>query len=76
MTEIKLGTNERGFAIGKFQDLYGHPCSVQKSSLATDDAIWLGRDNIEHARMHLDRELVAALLPLLQRFIETGELEP
>jgi len=27
-----------------------------------------------HTRMHLNREQVAALLPTLQRFVETGEI--
>ena len=31
--------------------------------------------NPEYARMHLDQETVAALLPLLKRFVKTGELE-
>jgi hypothetical protein len=35
----------RGFAIYHFDDLYGAKCSLQKSSLATDDAIWLGVDD-------------------------------
>jgi hypothetical protein len=89
---------ERGFAKGKFTDLYGEKCSIQKSSLASDDAIWLGIDDpkltvfenaskgkyIEtimpenfsvSARMHLNREQVKALLPLLQKFVKTGELD-
>ena len=85
--KIKLRKNEHGAAVGKFQDLYGVTCSIQKSSIASIDAIWLGRDawrsskldcsdhNVEHARMHLDQETVAALLPLLKRFVKTGELE-
>lgn len=33
---------DRGFALADFKDLYGKSCSIQKSSLATIDAIWLG----------------------------------
>lgn len=33
---------DRGFSISNFKDLYGMECSLQKSSLATQDAIWLG----------------------------------
>ena len=40
--EIKSSRTLRGFALGEFVDLYGDECSIQKSSLATDDAIWLG----------------------------------
>lgn len=33
---------ERGFARMDFTDRYGVKCSIQKSSLATEDAIWFG----------------------------------
>jgi len=89
---------QRGFSIDNFKDLYGEECSIQKSSLATDDAIWLGIDNpkltvfedenmgkylnvqlpknfMVSSRMHLNREMVEKLLPVLQKFVETGELE-
>lgn len=32
----------RGFAHASFEDRYGAKCSIQKSSLATEDAIWFG----------------------------------
>lgn len=104
--EIKLEPNQRGFPTGEFLDRYDNVCSIQKSSLAGEDCIWLGVDLVEpkimaiHAdkygiktdqpngwveypipkdvsintRMHLNREQVAALLPILQRFVETGEI--
>lgn len=104
---------QRGFAIIEFKDEYGVPCSLQKSSAATIDCIWLGcaeiglktfvpygfedpkrgeswkshtDDEIKAAfgpnvteintntRMHLTRKQVKALLPHLQKFVETGEL--
>jgi len=94
---MKLVKNQRDFEYGNFTDLYGEKCSIQKSGLATDDAIWLGIDNPKlivyeneqkgkylatempnnfsvHSRMHLNREQVAELLPILQKFVETGEL--
>lgn len=103
---LKMGATERGFPRGEFKDAYGAPCSIQKSSLATADAIWLGVDDADpkvlhgdakslgipteatcgwvsypipekvslRTRMHLTREQVAALLPVLQRFVETGEI--
>jgi hypothetical protein len=80
---ITIKANERGFLSGDFQDLNGILCSIQRSSLATDNAIWLGVHPApdEHekrgygpTRMHLNRQGVAALLPLLQHFVETGEL--
>lgn len=92
----------RGFARMEFIDRNGVACSLQKSSLAFEDCIWLGADeiglkkfspgaggwtdvpleqtphgvtHIANTRMHLSREQVAALLPHLLRFVETGELE-
>lgn len=94
---MDIEKNKRGFQHGNFTDLYGEKCSIQKSSLATDDAIWLGiyepkltvfeneqkgkyivanmPDNfMVNSRMHLNREQVAELLPILQKFVDTGEL--
>jgi hypothetical protein len=79
----------RGFAHIGFTDRYGEACSLQDSSLATDDAIWLGVDHIDAerwrgmagvnmraipARMHLTRDQVEQLLPFLQRFVEGGSI--
>lgn len=87
----------RGFAYREFVDHYGHKCSLQKSSLATEDCIWFGVDNpklmkcvqnegwkevpipegasiIPH-RMHLTQEMVKDLLPVLRKFVKTGEVE-
>ncbi len=37
-----FSTTSRGFARVDFTDRYGTACSLQQSSLATKDAIWLG----------------------------------
>lgn len=83
MTIELAPTNDRGFMGGKFLDLYGSACSIQKSSLASQDCIWLGCDHETihpttgekcGARMHLTQDMAAALIPLLQRFVDTGEL--
>lgn len=74
--------NDRGFLLGKFRDRYGVDCSIQKSSLATEDCIWLGCDHETvdpqghpcGARMHLTQAMAVDLVMHLQRFIETGEL--
>lgn len=107
---VEIGKTQRGFSFGEFEDQYGNKCSIQKSSIATRDCIWLGindpepqimssdairlglrertydeRDNgwvpydiprevLLSSRMHLSREDVKKLLPLLQRFAETGNL--
>lgn len=104
--ETKQTFTNRGFALIEFSDLYGYQCSIQKSSLATDDAIWFGVDDpkpqimasqvgqvnpetgevsgwvpypipdgvLISSRMHLNKEQVAALLPILQAFVDTGDL--
>jgi len=77
---VQIKKNERGFSGAEFTDRYGKACSIQDSSLATEDAIWLGCDEGLHhqgqclARMHLTREMVIELLPLLHRFVETGSI--
>lgn len=98
---------ERGFALIEFNDGYNHACSLQKSSAASQDMIWLGLEDVNAqiapkdaarlgldvpdsdggwmpyplpkevhtwSRMHLSREAVAQLIPLLQAFVDTGEL--
>jgi len=104
--EIEYKKTSRGFATIEFKDYYDASCSVQKSSLATKGAIWIGIDDpapkilaskvnqvnpetgevsgwvpfhipddvLISTRMHLTREQVAMLLPILQVFVETGEL--
>jgi len=101
-SKIKIGATERGFGLGKFTDYYGIKCSIQKSSLADKDAIWLGVDDPEpkilackvnggipdgwvdypiskdvslSTRMHLTREMVKELLPVLQKFVKTGDID-
>jgi hypothetical protein len=74
--------NDRGFLKGEFVDRYGAKCSIQKSSLATEDCIWLGCDYETTdgqgrpcgTRMHLTQAMAADLMMHLQRFIETGDL--
>ena len=98
---METTVTQRGFTLGKFKDRYGNTCSIQKSSLATEDCIWLGIDNPKltifedhnkgkylvtempsnfdvDSRMHLTQDQVRELLPLLpllQKFVETGDLQ-
>lgn len=70
---------ERGFTRGDFTDQYGQKCSLQRSSIATTDAVWCGVDvsinGVEvHNRMHLDREQARVLAAHLQRFADEGRL--
>lgn len=74
----------RGFQNLEFKDLYDIECSIQKSSYASEDAIWFGCDKaeVDHVtgqslspRMHLTREMVAELIPILQHFVDTGKVK-
>lgn len=92
---MKRKTTDRGFAIYEFKDSFGEDCSLQKSSAAMEDKIWLGvtdlrvqhfapnvgwkdvelpPNSIGNNRMHLTRRQVKALIPILQKFVETGEI--
>ncbi|MDH4319406.1 MAG: hypothetical protein OEV64_13520 [Desulfobulbaceae bacterium] len=92
---------ERGFDYFKFKDLYGKQYSIQKSSLATENAIWLGIDDAEpkimaskvidggtgwakypihddvvfNTRMHLSQKHVKDLINILQKFVDTGDIQ-
>jgi len=86
--EIQDNVTNRGFALMEFHDRYGQACDIQKSSLATDDAIWFGVTNTGdeirgpggnyredvNSRMHLTRDQVQAILPILIHFSETGNV--
>jgi hypothetical protein len=69
--EIVLSPTQRGFLRAEFTDRYGEKCSIQKSSLAFEDCIWLG---VNEHRMHLTQEQAKALIPHLHHFVKTGEL--
>lgn len=80
---MKYKKTVRGFDLYTFEDLLGKKCSLQKSSLATKDAIWIGwqeiklaGDYVANTRMELSQEMVLKLIPILQRFVETGEIHP
>ena len=67
-----MDTTARGFAIREFEDRNGIACSIQKSSVATEDLIWLGPNG---AGMHLTRAMAAQIAIDLHSFAATGRLE-
>ena len=77
---MEITLNSRGFKTADFVDLDGEPCSIKESSLATENAIWLGLNEGTHvrgsclARMHLTQEMVSNLLPTLKYFAKHGQL--
>lgn len=94
MTTMTPDKTARGFDIIRFTDRYNVPCAVQKSSIATEDCIWIGSEKddprilvpnegwqsvvipglLTNSQMHLTIDQVRALLPILQRFVDTGEI--
>lgn len=96
----------RGFDLYQSVDRNGIEYTIQKSSLATDNYIWLGIDDINpqilatdaykfgidttkttgwidypipnevlmSSRMHLSRDDVRKMLPILNKFVETGNI--
>ncbi|WP_020403765.1 hypothetical protein [Gracilimonas tropica] len=42
---MKKQKTDRGFDLYKFEDSYGAKCSMQKSSAAFEDKVWLGVDD-------------------------------
>lgn len=79
---LKKDLTDRGFQRAEFVDRYGSQCSIQESSLATENAIWLGVDKdfknrtSESHRMHLTEDMVRTLMPILLHFLEFGDLWP
>ena len=67
---METSRTSRGFSIAKFKDRYGNVCSLQKSSLATEDCIWLGVDDadprvmaVEAARFGICADKVTGWVP-------------
>lgn len=67
---ITWSVTERGFVRGEFRDRYNMNCSIQASSLATEDCVWLGGGD----SMHLTREMAGELGKVLISFSESGIL--
>lgn len=68
---ILIDPSERGFASGRFFDRYAHDCTIRKSSLATEDCVWLGTSDNP---MHLTKRRAGELGAMLVHFSFTGEL--
>ena len=70
--DLNVGkTRQSGGDIVTFRDHYDEPGSIQKSSLVGPDAIWIGKGN---ARLLLTQEQVSTLLPILEKFVDDGEI--
>ncbi len=76
---IDLKSSPKGLIVGEFADRDGRECVIQESSAPSESCLWLGVDlglNGEPipGRMHITRELVLELLPILRYFARTGSL--
>lgn len=70
---MKLYPTARGHRCAPFTDADHAECSLVES--ATPAHVWLGSFSPwQEKQMHLSRAHVLALLPLLERFVATGEL--
>ena len=67
---------ERGYSIyTEFKDRYGRNVRVQKSSLATEDCVWIFPEIHEHmgthlAGAHLTKRMAKRVIKALQTFVD------
>jgi hypothetical protein len=66
---MKITKTKRGFKKGEFLDFNGVKCSIQMSSIATDDCIWFGAKEIGL------QEFVAFRKPSAWKDVELKESE-
>ena len=53
-----------------FKDNQGNECSISESAFE-DDCIWIGFDDDQYsAHVHLTRDMVRELIPVLQNFVD------
>ena len=79
---MKKSKTKRGFGIFEFKDYNGIRCSLQESSLAAKECIWLGIDKdkerncvieeILSTRMHLVRKMAREIGMKLIEFADRG----
>lgn len=77
---IEIKPTSKGLLVGEFKDRYGAECTIQESSLAGEDCMWLGisvnsqGEHVALGRMHLTKDMARDLIPLLRHFVRTGRL--
>ena len=81
---MKRTKTKRGFRLYTFQDTYKCRCSLQMSSIAHHEAVFLGSDEDQErhdvtgelltTRMHINRKTAREIGLKLIAFAETGEL--
>ena len=71
---VRITQQGKEFPYGFFNDWYGKDCAISLSSLADDRCIWIGRVGAPDSMMLLNQDQVNELLPVLQRFVEMGDI--
>ena len=71
MAHYTFGHTSRGFSLIEFEDSNKQECSIQKSSIAMEDLVWIGAGSI---RMHIKQDQAKAIAEILLYFAEMGEL--
>lgn len=66
---LELQHTQRGFGYFELTDSYGAAFTIQQSSSAEQDKIWMG---VGSDRGHLTRDMVRQIIPILQQFADTG----
>lgn len=54
MFNVEAKHTGRGFRFYEFKDFNGHECTIQKSSIANENAIWLGLESASPKILHCD----------------------
>lgn len=67
----ELQHTARGFGFFELTDSYGKEFTIQESSSAEQEKIWIGAGS---DRGHLTRDMVRQILPILQQFADTGQV--
>lgn len=65
----ELKHTPRGFGYFEMKDSYNEIFTIQMSSAASQEKIWMG---IGDNRAHLTRDMVRSIIPILQQFADTG----
>lgn len=58
MFDADVNHTGRGFRFYEFKDLNGYSCAIQKSSIATENAIWLGLESASPMILHRDATML------------------
>lgn len=70
--ELEFRHSKNGFGYFEFTDSYGQTFTIQQSSSAEQDKVWIGAGK---EWGHLTRDMVRQIIPILQQFADTGVVD-